>query len=568
MGAEPVREVRVAMRRGEEAPELAPIPLRRAAYASRHGLLDDPLGRVLRRLTDLGIDDEFTRGEIDRRVRRHQIDGLFRGPFEPPQSCNGSLVLGCDERGRDFSIPTQFANAHSLTVGGSGSGKTNRSRFMALQMARIVPGVWLFDLRKAEFAAIRSVLADEGIDFAILNARDLRFNPLQSPEGVPPLQWAATVADLLVQSLGLPPRATKLLHTTVAAMHQGFFGGRDAEHPTLFDLRERIAGDRGANPQAREAIVDSLDPVLLSLGPLVLGCRRGWTTRDLARRRLIFEFGGVAEAEKDLLLHGLLLSEFTSRVARGLSNAPMDLWVCCDEAQRLLSPHGGRSAIADMIGLVRGTGIGLDLSVQASDILPSVLSNTAIKILGRMGSATDLDVIGSAMALSHEQRTWVLHNLRPGLFVAQLGEGRWRRPFVLRVPEFRAHASGARVGSVDSMRDLAALPVVAAPEFAGWRPTRPAPRGPMRSRPQSSPATVQELTDAEHRYITAVREHPGLSSSEYPKLAKLSTRKAQVVRDGLAARGLLRLHTLQFSPRGRPTIVVEPLGDGEKGAQP
>ena len=160
-------------------------------------------------------------------------------------------------------------------------------------------------------------------------------------------------------------------------------------YPTLFDLYEAVRADEESNPPARLALLDSLEPVLRSLGPQVLAYRYGWTSTDLAARHLAIEFAGIGEVEKNLLLNSLVLSEFASRVARGLSNPKMDLWICCDEAQRLCSAGSGQAgAITDLVGMVRGTGIGLDLSVPSTaDLAPQVLSNTATKIMGRCGSA-------------------------------------------------------------------------------------------------------------------------------------------------------------------------------------
>ena len=61
----------------------------------------------------------------------------------------------------------QFLNAHSLTVAGSGAGKTTASYFKILQIAPLVKGLWLFDLRKREFAILKPYLARLGIDLII-----------------------------------------------------------------------------------------------------------------------------------------------------------------------------------------------------------------------------------------------------------------------------------------------------------------------------------------------------------------------------------------------------------------
>ena len=69
----------------------------------------------------------------------------------------------------------------------------------------------------------------------------------------------------------------------------------------------------------------------------------------MAKHRILFELDGVGEVEKDLLLTSLLLSEFTSRVAQGVSNQKMNLWICCDEAARLVSASNAADDIADSV---------------------------------------------------------------------------------------------------------------------------------------------------------------------------------------------------------------------------
>jgi hypothetical protein len=110
----------------------------------------------------------------------------------------------------------------------------------------------------------------------------------------------------------------------------------------------------------------------------------------------------------------------------------MDLFINCDEAARLIGSSD--SSISDLIGVIRGTGIGLDLSLQSAQVSKSVLSNTPNKFLGRVNSYADLEAIGSSMGLTRDQRQWISRNLVPGMFVGQLGQGKWRHPFVFRIP--------------------------------------------------------------------------------------------------------------------------------------
>ena len=439
-------------------------------YGLEKGLFMDDIGQALLQVWHGGVCDARTAAMIHHRANRERLRQALSGmPYRPAKLGRGELVLGLGQKGPRLRMPTQFLNAHTLTTAGSGAGKTTKSRFYTLQIAPHVRGMWLLDLRKREFRGLRPYLARVGVRLVVLPARLLRINPLQVPLGVEPADWIPRAADMLIQVLGLPPRASKLLQTGLFRLYRrfGVFEGKKL-YPTLFDLYEGVRCNKDANPQARQAVLDALEPVLLSLGPEVLAYRYGWPPDELAKRHLVIEFGGLAEADKDLILNDLVISEFASRVARGISNPRMDLWVCCDEAQRLCSGSRGASGhpspVEDLIGLVRGTGIGLDLSVQsANDLAPQILSNTATKVMGRCGSASDYEAVGRHMGLTAEQVRWAQLNLTPGLFVGQLGEGRWRHPFVFRVPEMTLSPSEQYEADTEAWQCLIDLPTVTAP---------------------------------------------------------------------------------------------------------
>lgn len=538
-------------------------------YADEHCLLNDEVGQAVRRALSCGLtDDPFLRQYLHGRIHHHMVSQAFAGPFRVPHLKHGDVIAGTDQQGNVLRYPLQFLNAHVLTVGGSGSGKTTRARFTILQVAPRVRGCWLFDFRKREYAPLRPFFAKLGLQLLVVPAHKLRVNPLQVPAAVHPSDWASRVADMLVQVFDLPPRATKLLHVTLLQLYsESSARGSSDRFPTLFDLREAIAASADANPQAKLAIIDSLDPVLLSLGPSVLAYRRGWNSDDLANRHLVFELDRVAEVDKDLILNSLLLPEFTSRVAKGVSNVPMNLFISCDEALRLVAASSPRSSMADLLGLIRGTGIGLDLSVQSSEVLPSILSNTATKFIGRCGSATDYERFASAMGLTNEQRRWLSLNLQPGLFVGQLGEGAWRHPFVVRIPPIRMPSSVPTIRSDDDrgLQDLLSLPVIAAPEFHNWRPDGKGPD--VAANPEQETESRTGLSDAASRFLTAVVDHPGLASGAYVRLAGISTRHAAPIRHQLVELGYIREHSVATNKRGRPSIVLEPTSAGVEAAR-
>jgi hypothetical protein len=564
---------------GDDLPPL----IKSLLYAQDHRLVDDEVGRALVRSINYEVADSFVTGILTDRVRKHKISQAFVGPFRLPKLDRGEILLGKDVRGRWIRVPLQFFNSHCLTLGGSGCGKTIRALWLTLQIAVLVAGCWLFDWRKVEFAKIRPRLKRCGVDLAIVQGHHARLNPLQVPRFVTPVDWAARAAQLLVHVLQLPERAAKLLHTGVLELYRqrGVFSG-SVDYPTIFDLRQHVLSIKDANYQARSAFLDTLDPVLRSLGPNVLGNRIGWSTRDLAQRRIAWALGGLAETDKNLILNTLVMQEFTSRVAQGLSNVHMNLFVCVDEAGRLLARSNHASNIADLLGLVRGTGIGLDASLQSADIAPAVLSNTANKWIGRCTSSLDLELIASSMGLNAEQRQWIMTHLQPGWFVVQAAD-EWRFPAICRIPHLRFNSSlsqesgehcldsmllpatsaqgevddeGWPDSGVDAPPDLADLPVVPATEFARW-PETTVIRIEHRVHEPSLTLSAVEL-----RFLKVIVEHPGEPSSAYPKLVGISPRKAREIRQRLCDLGFLRQQQVNLSARGRSSIILEPLEAG------
>lgn len=423
----------------DEIPQLIQAVL----YAQHHHLLDDTVGRSAMWVFDHGVADKFVQNIIHERVRKHKIAQAFIGPFELPRLKKGELIQGFDIKHRPTRIPIQYLNAHSLTLASSGAGKTTKAYFHVLQIAHHIKGLWLFDCAKREWQKIKQLLTRIGVDLIVLPARSMKFNPLQVPLGVDPLDWIPRISDTLVMVMELPPRASKLLQSVLHRLFRKMgVVGKETPHtlyPTLYDVLHEVKQDKGANPQARHALLDSLDSLLASLGPDVLAYRRGWPIHELAKLPINYVLGGIADVALDLILNTLLIAEFSSRVARSISNPLMDLYISVDEGQRIVSTTGSyRNALGTLWPLIRGTGIGLDISIPTSHgLMPQALSFSATRYLGRCSSAADYELVGRSMGMSKAQLDYVFHHTNVGRFIAQVSEGEFRYPYVLDIPAMR-----------------------------------------------------------------------------------------------------------------------------------
>lgn len=529
----------------------------------KRGVFEDRLGRVLLRLYDHGILDSWVVDNITKRVNKKLREEAFSTiPFQRPRLHEGDIILGFDEQGNPICAPFQWLNAGSLTVANTGSGKTTLACFHAVQMAHHVPGMWLTDVRKREFRLLRPELAKQGTDLTVVRSRKYKVNPMRVPDSTDPREYASVLADTLVKVLNLPPRASVLLTSTMVKLYEeyGIFRG-DRKYPTLFHLYEAVRNDRGANAQARQAILDNLETVLVALGPEVLGYYRGWPVEELARRPMVFELTGQPEMGKDLVLNYLVLSEFISRVSRGVSNRGMDLWMNIDEGQRLFSQkkesagHSGNS-ITDLAGLVRGTGIGLYVSVLTPDDLSGrVPSLTSTKIVGRCGSVGEYTEAGRFLGLTPEQIMWAVHHMVPGSFIGQVSEGSWRYPFLFRVPKLNKLRPVSDEEADESLNALANLPVEPV-EFSTWSAV---PSVTIMPQAQEKSPVTQELGPGELRLLQAVVSYPMRPSSEYVKLAQISPNTLRKLRPVFIEKGFIREHLLERSGRGRGARIWEPL---------
>jgi hypothetical protein len=408
------------------------------------GVFDDFAGQQLLKCFSYGIQDKFIVGQIEKRVGHAQRKIALSGcPFLPPKLRHGDFVFGYDLWNNKILTDVQFFNSHTLILGDTGAGKSNLSKFHCIQMAMspAVKSVILVDVRKREYRTLRPIFARMGLDLKIIRGRKFRINPLQVADGVDPIEYAALASDILVRVLNLPPRASTLLSSTIIKLYaeHGILNG-GYRYPTLFDLHRAIRADRDANPQARQATLDNLEEILLALGPDILAYHQGWSPHELFRQHIVIELTGLPEKAKDLILNYLISAEFIYRIAKGYSNRLMDTFLAVDEGKRLLSldkdtsTYGG-NALIDLMGLLRGASLGLQINVLSSnDLSRSIPNLTSTKIFGRCGSISEYTAAGHFIGLDSEQITWCAHHMVPGMFVGQVSGGQWRYPFLFHVP--------------------------------------------------------------------------------------------------------------------------------------
>jgi len=533
-------------------------------YGLLHDVFRDPVSQAALRNHQLGVGDAETNDILLRRVRRAKVReelGL-ESPFRLPHLGQTELSLGSTENGEQAGIRIATLNAGLLLVGNTGASKTNWLNYELPQIAPYINGLWASDLYKQDLRHLRPAFQSVGVDLIVLRPRDLKRNILE-PD-CDPRTHLAVVLDLLRRVLHLPSRAMSILN---AVCHQlyvqcGVYDARKDHNPVLHEVYERVRATQGLNVPARDAILDRLGALLVSLTPEVSAYRVGWKPSDLARFHIVFEMREASEHVKSLLLSDLLFSILYHRIEKGASNASLDLMIAFEDCQRFFSSASSDGSdippTDEAAGLIRGMGVCLLGACQSmTGLSRGLVPNLATKIMGRLGTNADYQQLGADMGMTPKQLEWARLNLKPGVFIVQLAEGRWRHPFVLKVPRVKTPSVVGDAEVANSVRALDALPTTPASEFMNWQPTHMIQIASGIGDQTILQGVNAATTDAESKFLRAVLQHPGKPSSSYARLAGMGTKHAIALRKSLVDKDYLREHTVATGGRGRNAIVLE-----------
>lgn len=550
-------------------------------YNIQNDLYRDRVGAAVGRAFGLGVTDDFIAGQIRGRSRRHRarVELGQVPPFRVAGSLTGNLILGRDAVGGQWvRIRPADLCRHVLGVAASGSGKSILIRAILLQLAVRDTPFWSFELHKAEMRSLVPPMLQGGQSPVVMPAADLRLNPLQAPPGRA-AEWLPVLAGLLARILDVPPRGRAILDWALSSLYTRFgnLAGQEDEFPTIYDLYECIRGTQGLNASAREAILDRLGRILTGLGFGVLGWRRGWSPSNFSAHSVFFELGGHSEHAKQMIISPLIHERLLTGLQPGASGATLELFCVLDDAQKFLAgpATGELNPLEEAIGLLRSTGIGLGLFVQSYAGVPShLIANAGTKVVGRLGTSADLDALGGDLGLTSEQKQYWRWNADVGGFLVQLSSG-WRRPILVQSQHIKLPAAVLNVK--DTQAPLRALRVIPAEEFRHWT-MRPlvevpdaapaAPSTSARTQPAKPPEPApdqQSLDKHEAAFLRAVLDHPGLPSSEYPKLCRLSPKRCLAIRERLVRDGYLKEVHISTGKRGRQAILLEPQPSANAG---
>ena len=471
----------------------------------------------------------------------------------------GDIVLGRYQNIVNH-YDSKHAPSHLLGIGATGSGKTVFLVFLLLQYLLIARGIFIFDFVKRELRGFRRLAQKFGCEVIICRHENLRINILD-PQGQDPSLYANVCSEFITLSLGLPPVAKLILKICLTNLYEkfGLFVNPNAEPPVLAELIGEVKLFDG-NKAAKDAILIRLQALLVNKRQ-TFSVRRGFKVSELAKKFIVWEFDSLETQYQNLFVSYLLSSLFGHRV----TNPSKDLMVVAlDEASRLYSSKAesaneGPSYISTMTSVIRKMHIALFVWTQsAKDLSNSILANSGIKVMCRVGTATDYDIFGRSMGLTSQQSQWCKTNIGIGTQVIKTGFG-WMQPFLNQSPDIHIPQDVSDMEVQRSVQPL--LDMIKKPS----KPMLllPAPSDHQRSKSKTDKCS---LTPAEQSLLDQVRNNPHIpSATDHYKMAGLSTKKGTSAKKSLLIKRLIKQTILQSGKRGASKTFLEVVDDRGTG---
>ncbi len=395
----------------------------------------------------------------------------------------GAVLDGKDRAVGDFTVPLTTLNRHALVTGATGAGKSQTVRHLLDQLTRAEIPWLVVEPVKSEYASIAGRVKAAGGELTIINPADpdaipLAVNPLAPEPGYPVQAHIDMVRALFLAAFDAREPFPQIMSQALQRVYESC--GRDPVSgggqpgaavppavPTLAQLQAaaiEVISDVGYGPELTADVRGFVDVRLRSL-------RTGSAGRffegghpadigELLRRNALLAIEDVANDEDKAFLIGTLIIRIVEHLrlrARAQSvpgTEQLRHVMVIEEAHRLLrADREGASAhavelFAGLLAEIRAYGEGLVIAEQIpAKLVPDVVKNTALKVVHRLPSSDDRELVGATMNLDAEQSRQVV-SFPPGV-AAVFADG-MDRPLRIRVP-FGADAD--RLPAPDQLAD-------------------------------------------------------------------------------------------------------------------
>lgn len=385
-----------------------------------------------------------------------------------------------DHPGDPIAIPLPALTKHALFLGTTGSGKTNSTLYFLRQLwnDHQIPFL-VIEPVNSRLDDYRWLALQPGFEtMLVLTAGDehiapLRLNPFEVPTGVRIGSHIASLLACFDAAFGLwdplPAIYNRALHQTYTARQLATDDIASPEHadrwPVLANFVTAIknvtenldyTGEARSNILAASRI--RAEQLVEGACSSVLDTRTSYPMQLLLTRPTVVELAPVGDNSKEqALVTALLLNSMTAYYKATRTSATLTHITVIEEAHRLLgqpTPTVGESkegnaqaraaeAFANTLAENRKYGEGIVIIEQdPSKLVTDAYKNTNLKVMHRLPSQTDRELIGATMRFSPDQERYAA-TLKP--FTGFVYHDGLDRPALIQAPDVRgeaAHAGG------------------------------------------------------------------------------------------------------------------------------
>jgi len=355
--------------------------------------------------------------------------------------CIGDVVDRTRQTDIPYLVPVNDLSGHVFVTGVTGAGKTNTVFHLLREAFARNIGCLIIEPAKKEY---RALLDDPalGSKMRVFTAADensspIRINPFEVLQGAPLSVHLDLLRSVFASSFGMWVPLPQILEKCMLAIYE------DRGWDVLTDQNRRLKGNKW-DPCAFPTLTDlvlkieefvptlGFDPeaqgrILASLTSRVNGLRSGGKGRmfdvqesismeELLRWPSVLELESMGDDDDKAFMIGLLLVRLVEyRRLHGPHH--MQHFLVVEEAHRLLGnvarnadqeqsdPKGKAvESFSNLLSEIRAYGQGILIADQIpTRLAPDVIKNTNLKIVHRIVSGDDREVLGRAMAMSERQ---------------------------------------------------------------------------------------------------------------------------------------------------------------------